>query len=105
MNQNDLDYLKDMMQRNNMTVAEANVEMVRMQRYRIIVNTVPREVRSALNEAVKAKKLAHVKKTKDNPEAYYHPEFEYLLRGEFSRLKDECVKALSVVLTTKQNRP
>ena len=48
-NQNDLEYIKDQISLGKMTVDQANVEMVRMERIRIIKGSVPRDVRNALH--------------------------------------------------------
>ena len=51
--QNDIESLKDLMGRGQMTAAQANVELVRIQRVRLITNSLPQDVRHALNQAVK----------------------------------------------------
>lgn len=93
--QNIKENITDRLSRGIITVSEANVEMIRAERFRIVKNKIPREVRKALNEAVKNGLLAHSKKTDINPEAYYHPSFDYMLRAEFKRLKEKKLKALA----------
>lgn len=78
--QNDIERIEDKLQRGLITVAQANVEMVRVERVRLITNKLPREVRKALNEAVKKGALGHLKKDGYKPEAYFHPTFDYLAR-------------------------
>ena len=51
--QNDIEHLKDLMQRDQLTAAQANVELVRIKRFRLITSKMPQDVRKALNEAVR----------------------------------------------------
>ncbi len=46
--------------------------MVQMEGIRVIVGKIPSDVRKALNEAVKAGKLGHLKKKGLRPEIYHH---------------------------------
>lgn len=85
--QNDIEHLQDLMQRGELTAAQANVQMVRDQRYRMVINRLPADVRKALNEAVRSGLLGHMKKDGHKPECYFHPTFEYLANAE--RLKRE----------------
>lgn len=98
-NQNDLEYLKDMIQRGEMTPDKANVEMVRMARVRVIQARVPSDVRKALNAAVKSGELCHKKKDHHKPEVYYHPNFEHLANAERSKIEKESLEALAGVLS------
>ena len=74
--QNDIEYLQDMVEREQMTADEANVEKVLTQRV-LIVKSLPKTVRAALNAAVRDGKLRHKRKEGRKPEVYYHPNFEY----------------------------
>lgn len=94
LNQNDLEYLQDLMARGNMTADQANVEMVKMARVRIINASVPASVRKALNAAVKMGELKHKAKSKLKPEAYYHPNFEHLANEERGKIERETIDAL-----------
>ena len=95
-NQNDLEYLRDLIDRGEMTADEANVEKVRMERV-LVVSSLPRDVRSALNRAVKNGFLGHKKKDGLRPEVYYHPSFEHLAIGERSNIEREKINALKSV--------
>lgn len=95
--QNDIEHLQDMMQSHGMTLAQANVELVRMKRVRIVTSSVPRDVRSALNRAVKDGLLARKKKDHHKPECYYHPDFEHLANVERSRIESRAVRAMRAV--------
>ncbi|AKG36072.1 hypothetical protein [Paenibacillus durus] len=98
LNQNDLEYLKDMVGRGEMTAAQANVEKVRMARV-MVVTRLFAEVRSALNAAVKTGELRHKKKDGRKPEVYYHPNFEHLANEARDRAEKEMLEALAGVVT------
>jgi hypothetical protein len=95
--QNDIEHLVDMMQQGKMTAAEANVQMVRNERVKVVVNRLPREVRTALNNAVKSGVLGHMKKDKFRPEVYYHPTFEYMAHDARRRAHEESIRILNKV--------
>jgi len=95
--QNDREHIKDMMDRGIWTPDQANVEKVRMQRV-LIVAKLPREVRNALNTAVKAGYLGHKKKDGYRPEVYYHPDFEYLANARRNEIAADCLRAVAKVL-------
>ena len=52
--------------------AAANVEIVRMMGVKIIAGPLSRDLRTALNAAVKNGRLGHLKKEHLRPEAYFH---------------------------------
>ena len=92
--QNILEHIKNKMELGQLTADEANVELVLAERVRIITNSVPRDVRTALNAAVKTGKLAHIKKQGHKPEAYYHPNFEYLMKEERGKHENHVLRVL-----------
>lgn len=92
--QNDMEYLQDMVQRGEMSANEANVEMVLTGRVRIVRGKLPKDVRIALNEAVKAGILAHMPRNKYLPECYYHPKFDYLARAERNKIAEETISTI-----------
>ena len=96
--QNDVAHLQDLMQRGELTADQANVQMVRDQRFRMVVNGLPANVRKALNAAVRAGELGHMKKDGHKPECYFHPTFEYLAKAERLRREGE-VRRLSGTAT------
>ena len=95
--QNDIEYLQDMVEREQMTADEANVEKVLTQRV-LIVKSLPKTVRAALNAAVRDGKLRHKRKEGRKPEVYYHPNFEYLANAERKRVERETLVALIGVI-------
>lgn len=96
--QNDIDSLKDKIDRGVISVDDANVEMVLIKRTKLVTNAVPRAVRKALMVAVKAGTLGHIKKEGHKPEAFFHPAFKYLAvaaRNERERKILRCVKSVA----------
>jgi len=85
--QNDIERITDKLQRGLITSGEANVEMVLVERFRIVKVKMPRAVRKALNEAVKIGTLGHLKKEGLKPEVYFHPTFDHLAKN--ARNEDE----------------
>lgn len=96
--QNDIEYLKDMVSRGEISAAEANVELVLYSRVKLVTGKLPKDVRKSLNDAVKSGKLAHLKKDGYYPECYYHPSFDYLARSERRKAAENIIKSLSNVL-------
>lgn len=98
LNQNDREYLMDSARNGDLTADQANVEMVKMQRVRLVTGRVPAQVRKALNAAVKCGELGHMKKDGHKPEAYYHPTFDYLAREERAKHERSVFDALAGVV-------
>lgn len=96
--QNDQDRLRDMLQRGEMTVDQANVEKVRMMRVQLVTSRVPLRVRKALNNAVKSGELGHMKKHGHKPEVYYHPTFKYLATQERNKHERSVFMRVSSVM-------
>lgn len=92
-----LDVLRDRMYRGEISSLNANVEMVRAERVRIIAGPVPAAVRSALNTAVKNGELGHFKKDGLKPEVYFHPTFEYLAVGTRKSEEEKAHRAIARV--------
>ena len=98
MNQNNLEQILDMVRLGQMTIEEANVEMVRSERVRI-VSKMPKKVRNHLNNAVKNGKLSHLKKDGHKPEAYFHPDFLYMANAKRNEIAENTIQALRAVFT------
>ena len=96
-NQNDIEKITDEVQRGVISPAEANVTMVREARYRIVSGRMPADVRKALNAAVKTGTLRRLKKDGLLPEAYFHPDFDYMARSERNRIAAEGIGAIAKV--------
>jgi hypothetical protein len=95
-NQNNRERLTDQMQRGLITAAEANIKMVRDERFRV-VHKLSRVVRKALNFAVKKGELEHFRKDGLKPEVYYHPNFKYLAIEARSKEVNYKIKALKAI--------
>ena len=98
LSQNDLERLKDRIQKGEITAMEANIEQVRITRVRLVTSKIPADVRKALNSAVKRGYLAHMKKEGHKPEAYYHPTFDYLAKEERAEHEQRSIAVLRSVL-------
>jgi hypothetical protein len=69
-----VDKAQDMLQTGKLPdTAAANVEIVKMMGVQIVSGKMSRDVRSALNGAVKIGRIGHLKKDGLLPEAYFHP--------------------------------
>jgi len=101
--QNIIDHIKDLLERGEISSEEANVELVLAERYRLITSRIPREVRKALNNAVKQKKLGHLKKDHLKPEVYYHPNFKYLAIDARNKHERESLKALEQMFVIRKD--
>lgn len=98
--QNDIETIKDRLHLGEITADQANVEMVRSDRFRMVINSLPASVRKALNAAVKTGELGHMKKEGHKPECYYHPTFKYLAIEARNRREREIVGASRSVMVT-----
>jgi hypothetical protein len=78
--------------------ADANVHIVRLMGVRIIRTSLPKDVRAALNVAVKEGKLGRLPKKGLEPEAYFHPNSKWAAMEQRSRIALEKVGALQKVL-------
>lgn len=92
--QNDTERVLDQFDRDLITADDANVTIVRNERFRLIRGRLPRPVRAALNKAVQSGLLGHFKKEGLMPEAYYHPTFKYLA---FDARKREAAQGIEAV--------
>jgi hypothetical protein len=70
--QNAREYALDQLQQGKITAGQANVLMVQIEGVRAVRNRLPREVRKALNDAVKSGELGHMKKDGFRPEVFFH---------------------------------
>ncbi len=86
--QNAMDTIKDKMRSGELTVAEANVEMIRAEGARLIRGKMPRATRTALNNGVKEGKLEHYKKDGHKPECYFKAGSEFYAKE--LRYKAQC---------------
>jgi hypothetical protein len=66
------EFAKNKMQIGEINADQANVLIVQIMGARLISGSLPASVRKALNAAVKAGELGHIKKEGLRPEAYHH---------------------------------
>lgn len=104
--QNDIETIKDRLHLGEITADQANVEMVRSDRFRMVINSLPASVRKALNAAVKTGELGHMKKEGHKPECYYHPTFKYLaVEARNKREREIAGASRSVMVTMSELAP
>jgi hypothetical protein len=92
--QNTIERLLDRLDGGALTADQANVELVRAERVRIVWGRLPRQLRNAFNAAVKAGRLGHLKKAGLKPEAYFHPSFAYLAIAERNQIERAATAAI-----------
>ena len=95
---NQAENLRERVNSGELTADQANVEKVRIVRVQLITTRLFREVRSALNAAVKTGYLGHMKKSGNKPEVYYHPNFEYLVNGIRNKHEQDILKNVAGVV-------
>lgn len=60
--QNDLERIQDKLQLGHLTLDEANIEIIKCERFRLTRSKIPMNIRKSLNKAVKDGILGHIKK-------------------------------------------
>lgn len=98
LHQSERDRIVELVRSGAMTAAEGNVAMIRARRVFLVTSKVSRDVRNALNDAVKAGNLGHVKKDGHKPEAYFHPDFEVFVAGERNKHERAILRYAAAVL-------
>jgi len=76
-------------------IDEQNIQLVIAEGVREVSNSMPRQVRAALNKAVREGRLLHMKKEKHKPEIYCKPQAEFAakeLRGKREAQKVQALK-------------
>lgn len=97
LSQNDMERIQDKLQQGLITIDEANVEMVKCERVRLISNKLPLSVRKALNKAVKDGVLGHMKKENYKPECYYFLPFKHLANQERTKAHNDFIESLNKI--------
>ena len=92
-----MERIQDHLQQGLITVDEANIEMIKCQRVRLITSKLPANVRKVLNQAVKDGILGHMKKDNYKPECYYFKPFEHMAHEERASEHNKSVKALTKI--------
>ena len=93
--QNQLERLQDLVARGELTTDQANIEMVKMMRVRIVAGGLTAQLRKCLNAGVKTGELGHMKKDGLKPEVYFCDGFSHLARSERNRIERAKLNAVS----------
>ena len=90
-----MERIQDKLKQGLISTDEANIEMVKCQRVRLITSKLPSNIRKVLNKAVKDGILGHMKKDDYKPECYYFKPFEYLAHKERANEHNKSIDALN----------
>ena len=101
--QNHMEKIKDDLQQGLITVDEANLRMVMTGRVKLVTNSIPRNIRKVLNNAVKLGTLGHLKKDGHKPEAYYNIDFKQLAVQDRNKHKENIERCTGKVLGGLKN--
>lgn len=85
--QNILITIADQVSRGVITSDEGNIQLVEKLRVRIVSSPLPKSVRTALNNAVKAGRIGKMSKQGLKPECYYHLKHRNLAITERKRIE------------------
>ena len=86
------------MRKGTMTVAEANIYMVQLEGVHVVVGKLTKDVRKALNDAVKEGRLGHIKAEGLKPEVYHHKNGRsnaLSKRDEIARIKLSAISKIA----------
>lgn len=99
MNINEADFqaIKEKLAKGEISLAQANVELVVARKVILVVNSIPRDIRVALSTAVKTGQLKHMKKDGHKPECYYIAECENEANKERQEVANNVILALSKI--------
>jgi hypothetical protein len=95
--QNALEYAQDQMKQGKINADQANVLIVQMMGFRVIVGKLPSQVRKALNAAVKNGELERLKAEGLKPEIYHHKNARSNAKQEQQRIAMEAIDKLKKV--------
>lgn len=95
--QNSIEYIKDQLQQNKITLDEANVLLVKAEGVRIVHGKMPRQIRQVLNLAVKNGEIGHFKKDGFKPECYFNNNSIGKAKEIRNEKEKECLYLLSKV--------
>ena len=90
------DIIMDQRERGIITVEEANIQLVEVERFRIVTR-LSRDIRKTLNNAVRQGRLGHMRKDGLMPEMYYHPTFKHLANQERRRIAEQGIAAIKKI--------
>jgi len=88
-----LQYARGMVD-SGMSVADANVALVRMEGVRLIKARMPLKIRAALMAGVKDGRLGHLPQDGRKPEAFFHPNSIWNAKEARQREENATIRAL-----------
>jgi hypothetical protein len=77
-----------------MSVADANIELVRMMGVRIVSSGLDRGTRLALMAGVKGGRLGRLPKSGTRPEAFFHPNALWNAKEQRDRIANAAIRSL-----------
>ena len=80
-----------------MSVADANIELVRMMGVRIVSAGLDRGTRAALMAGVKGGRIGRLAKEGNKPEAFFHPNALWNAKEERSKIANAAIRAILAV--------
>ncbi len=92
--QNAVEYAMNQMELGNISADEANVLMVQLMGIKVVRGTLPRTVKTALNNAVKNGELGKVKADGLKPEIYHHKNARSRALTEQDRIARASIEAI-----------
>ena len=101
--QNDLERIQDKLQQGLISLDEANVEMIKCQRVRLIKSKLHANTRKALNQAVRDGILGHMKKDNYKPECYYFKPFKHMADDARTREHNKAIDSLDSLKVIKSS--
>ena len=78
-----------------MSVADANVEVVRMVGVRLVKSKLDRATRAALMAGVKAGKIGRLPKDGHKPEAFFHPNSIWNAKEARQKVANDVIRAVA----------
>ena len=79
------------------SVADANIELVRMMGVRIVSASLDRGTRAALMAGVKDGRIGRLAKDGNKPEAFFHPNALWNAKEERTKIANAAIRALLAV--------
>ena len=80
-----------------MSVADANVQLVRMVGVKIVSGSLDRATRAALMAGVKDGRIGRLAKDGIKPEAFFHPNSLWVAKEERAKIANAAIRALQSV--------
>lgn len=92
-------WAQDQVRQGKLTIAQANVEIVRMTAVRVVSGRLPKQVRQWLMEAVRDGRLGRLPKNGLKPEVFFNPNAKARAIDERNKVFRLALDAISKVCT------